>query len=77
VVATYATDPGNAGSLTHCAEPGMEPASQHSQDTADRIALQQELLFNLRIPSTISCCRRKSALSLAQGLVGLDWEIWV
>ena len=33
----------NAGSLTHCAGLGIEPASQGSQDTADPIAPQQEL----------------------------------
>ena len=34
----------NAGSLTHCAELGIEPTSQSSQDAADPIAPQQELL---------------------------------
>ena len=33
----------NAGSLTHCAGPGIKPASQHSQDAADPAAPQQEL----------------------------------
>ena len=33
----------NAGSLTHCAELGIEPASQCSRDTSDPIAPQQEL----------------------------------
>ena len=33
----------NAGSLTHCARRGIEPASQCSQDAADPIAPQQEL----------------------------------
>ena len=31
------------GSLTHCAGPGMEPASQGSQDTTDPVAPQREL----------------------------------
>ena len=35
---------GNAGSLTHCARLGIEPASQCSQDTADPIVPQRELL---------------------------------
>ena len=34
----------NAGSLTHCAGPGIEPVSQHSQDNADPIVPQQECL---------------------------------
>ena len=34
---------GNAGSLSHCAELGIKHASQHSTDTADPIAPQQEL----------------------------------
>ena len=33
----------NAGSLTHCAEPRIEPASQCPQDAADPVAPQQEL----------------------------------
>ena len=33
----------NARSLTHCAEPGIEPVSQCSQEAADPIAIQQEL----------------------------------
>ena len=33
----------NAGSLTHCAGLGIKPASQHSQDATDPVALQQEL----------------------------------
>ena len=32
---TYNTAHGNAGSLTHCARPGMKPLSQCSQDAAD------------------------------------------
>ena len=35
---------GNARSLTHCARPGIEPASQGSQDATDPIAPQQEIL---------------------------------
>ena len=35
---------GNAGSLTHCAGPGIEPSSQCSRDTANPIAPQEELL---------------------------------
>ena len=31
---------GNAGSLTHCAGPGSEPASQGSQDAASPVAAQ-------------------------------------
>ena len=30
----------NARSLTHCAGPGIEPASQHSQDTTNLVAPQ-------------------------------------
>ena len=38
---------GNAGSLTHCAGPGIKPASQRSQDATDPVVPQQELLgFN-------------------------------
>ena len=36
---------GNARSLTLCARPGIEPVSQCSQDTADPIAPQRELLW--------------------------------
>ena len=35
---------GNAGSFTHYPGPGIEPGSQCSQDTANPIAPQQELL---------------------------------
>ena len=35
---------GNAGSLTHCAGPTIEPVSQSSQDTTDAITTKQELL---------------------------------
>ena len=35
---------GNTGSLTHCAGPRIEPSSQHSQDTADPVVPQGELL---------------------------------
>ena len=42
---------GNARTLTHCARPGIEPASQCSQDTADSIAPHWELLM---LPTTIS-----------------------
>ena len=34
---------GNGGSLTHCAGPGIQPATQHSQDATDPIESQQEL----------------------------------
>ena len=34
----------NAGSLTRCAEPGIEPAFQRSQDTTSPIAPYRELL---------------------------------
>ena len=37
---------GNARSLTHCARPGIEPTSQHSQDAAYPVGPQQELLSN-------------------------------
>ena len=33
----------NARTLTHCAEQGTEPSSQHSQDAANPVAPQQEL----------------------------------
>ena len=36
---------GNPGSLTHSAGPGIKPASQHSRDTANRVAPQQTLLI--------------------------------
>ena len=35
---------GSAGSLTHCARPGIEPAFQHSRDAANPFVSQQELL---------------------------------
>ena len=38
---------GSAGSLTHCAGPGVKPASQPSQDTSDPLVPQRELLFFL------------------------------
>ena len=34
---------GNAGSLTHCARPGIDPVSQHSRAAADPVMPQQEL----------------------------------
>ena len=34
---------GNAGSLTHCAGPGIQPATQNSQNATDPIESQQEL----------------------------------
>ena len=34
---------GNTGSLTHCARPGMEPASWCCRDAADPVVLQSEL----------------------------------
>ena len=37
---------GNARSLTHCAGPGIKPASQHSQDAANPTMPQQELLID-------------------------------
>ena len=37
----------NAGSLTHCAGPGIEPASQSSQDATDPAVPQEELQKNL------------------------------
>ena len=35
---------GNAGSLTHCAGPGIKPRSQHYQDADNPIVQQRELL---------------------------------
>ena len=37
----------SAGSLTHCAGLGIEPASWHSTDTADPVVPQWELLLDL------------------------------
>ena len=34
---------GNSGSLIYCAGPGIEPASQHSQDATDSVVPQQDL----------------------------------
>ena len=34
-----------AGSLTHCARPGIKPVSQGSQDSTNPVAPQQELLL--------------------------------
>ena len=42
-VTTYAAAVATAGSLTNCARPGMEPASQCSRDTTDPLAPKQEL----------------------------------
>ena len=36
---------GNAGSLTHCARPWIQPVSQRSQEAADPFVPQGELLF--------------------------------
>ena len=46
-----------AGSLTHCARLGIEPASQCSKDTADPIVLQWELpeVFNFDVPFVYFC----------------------
>ena len=38
---------GKAGSLTHCARPGIHHVSQCSHDAADPVAPQQELLYYL------------------------------
>ena len=50
---------GNARSLTHCARPGIEPTSQHSQDAAAPVVPQQELqnppIFYLFIYLFIFC----------------------
>ena len=35
----------NAGSLTHCGRPRIEPVTQHSQDSTDSIVPQEELLY--------------------------------
>ena len=40
---------GNMRSLTHCAGPGIEPASQHSQDVANPAAPQHRLQLSLFI----------------------------
>ena len=40
---------GNAGSLTHCARPGIEPASQRSQDITNPSAPQREVLNRLQV----------------------------
>ena len=44
---SHRRDLSNTGSLTHGARPGIEPASQRSQDAADPIAPQQEGLHVL------------------------------
>ena len=44
---------GNAGSLTHCAGLGIEPATRRSQDTADPAEPQQEL--HILIFKIVSC----------------------
>ena len=36
---------GNAGSLTHCARSGIEPATQRSQEATDPTVLPQELRY--------------------------------
>ena len=46
---------GNAGSLAQCAGPGMEPASQCTQDASDLIAPQREPLEASLI--SIPCCK--------------------
>ena len=37
----------NARSLTHCAVPGIEPASQHAQDTANPVVPQGTYFFGI------------------------------
>ena len=37
---------GNAGSLTHCAGPGIKPEPQRFQDAANPVGPQQELCWN-------------------------------
>ena len=44
---------GNVGSLTHCAGPGIEPASQLSRDAADSTVPQQDLQQLFCIVKTI------------------------
>lgn len=43
---------GNIGSLTQCAWPGIEPATQRSQDAADPVAPQQELRHGVKTKKT-------------------------
>ena len=56
---SHSLDPGHsscsAGSLTHCAEPGIEPASQLSQDAVDLIAPQQGLLHRFKNFKQLYC----------------------
>ena len=42
---TYAVALATLDPLTHCAGPGIEPASCYCTDTADPIVPQQELLY--------------------------------
>ena len=48
----------NARSLTHCAGPGIEPASQRPQDAADPIAPLQEL-HSFPLKTAIQCIFKK------------------
>ena len=49
--ATYTTAAAMPGSLTGCAGPGIEPASQRSRDAVDPIVSQRELQDKLLDPS--------------------------
>ena len=50
MAATYATAWGNAGSLTHWARPGIEPASSWTLSGSQPVELQWELLCLVLIP---------------------------
>ena len=50
--------------------PGMEPASQHSQDTADPIVPQRELLQVLLLYLTFFCLFRAAHMAYGGSQVG-------
>ena len=52
---------GNTGLLTHCAGLGIQPSSQCSQDAADLIAPQQELLYVWIFDELPNCCSKVGA----------------
>ena len=71
---------GSAGSLTHCARPGIELASRCSQDVANAIAPQQELLnaffffFKLLVCRVAKKEKKKKLILLAKGEgKGVGW----
>ena len=72
-VATYAAtrDP-----LTHCALPGIEPASRCSRDAAHPIALQQELQDELRASSAHTVSSNHSANKKGQGTHAKAYLVW-